>query len=99
VRTPDKPGELIASIGDTTTGRWMITTQTGSHYLVDLDARQLIRSPELFVMRRDHEPLHLYELSVCEAGCSAVFLVEVLDGGLTARITSPVMSIELLRDP
>lgn len=86
---------LTASIDDTTDGRWQITTETGTTYLLDLDHRRLARMPIHTQLRRDHETLRLHAIVTCRIGTSAAFLVQVRDDTVpTIWLTTHVVSIE-----
>lgn len=83
----DERGErstLVASIDDTATGRWQITTETGSTYVIDLDQRVITRVPQLRALRRDHEPLLLHRVLEARVGDIGCFLVQVRPGDLPA---------------
>lgn len=93
-----EPSTLVASIDDTATGRWQITTETGSAYVVDLDQRVITRVPELHALRRDHEPLLLHRVIEARVGDTGCFLVQVLTDDLpTLRITSHIVDLRRLR--
>lgn len=93
-----EPSTLVASIDDTATGRWQITTETGSTYVVDLDQRFITRVPELRALRRDHEPLLLHRVLDARVGDTGCFLVQIRSNDLpTLRITSPITRISELR--
>lgn len=92
-----EPSTLTASIDDRTTGRWQITTETGSIYVVDLDDRVITRVPELRALRRDHEPLVLHRVLEARVGASGCFLVQVrADAVPTLRITSHIIDLRRL---
>ncbi len=66
------PSTLTASIDDDATGRWQITTETCSTYVIDLDQRVITRVPERRALGRDHEPLLLHrvlDVRVGDTGC------------------------------
>lgn len=92
---PDPPA-LIASIDDEAEGVWMVTTETGSRYTVDLDARTIRRNPGAGELRADGESLPLHQVVTCEVGASAGFLVTVETGVITLRLTSHITRIEVL---
>ena len=90
-------------------GRFLVTTATGSQYVVNLDDRTIARkmaatAPSVDFLdagfsqlRRDGEALGLLLLESCEIGSSAVFWIQVRDDHLpTVRMTSPVICIEPL---
>lgn len=87
----------------------MVTTATGSQYVVNLDDRTIARKMAATAplvdfldagfsqLRRDGEELELLMLESCEIGSSAVFWIQVRDDHLpTVRTTSPVVGIEPL---
>lgn len=96
---PDRSSS--AAIDDSSEGGWLLTTETGSLYLVDLDHRTITRCPDPASeapeprLRRDYEPLPLQQVIACEPGASAYFLITVEPGVVTLRITAPV--VELVR--
>jgi hypothetical protein len=90
---PDPP-DLIASIDDEAVGAWMVTTETGSRYTVDLDARMIRRISTAGELRADGESMPLHQVVICEVGASAGFLVTVEAGMITLRLTSHVTCIE-----
>ena len=85
----DEPSTLVASIDDGATGRWQITTETGSTDVVDLDERVITRVPELRALRRDHGPLLLHRVLDARIGETGSFLAQVRSDDLTTlRLTS-----------
>ena len=84
---------LIASIDDAAEGAWLVATETGSTYVVDLDARTVQRTGTADSLRRDGEQLKLHQVASCRVGTSAEFLIEVTPGIFTLRTTSHVLSI------
>lgn len=90
---------LTASIDNTTTGRWLITTESGTHYLLNMDRRWVIRerSPESVPMRRDNSLVGLVKLVTCQVGEEMHLIVDVRrDGTLTTRDSTPVVHIKQL---
>ncbi|MBE7324182.1 hypothetical protein IEQ44_05915 [Nocardioides sp. Y6] len=89
-----EPSTLVASIDDDAKGRWQITTETGSTYVVDLDQRVITRVPELRALRHDHESLLLHRVIEARVGDTGCFLVQVRSDGVpTLRLTSHVTPI------
>ena len=93
----------ITDLLDQTTGSFLIRTRTGSEYVVDLDNHTMLRKPDLTVtdavsMRRDADPVLLLAIAYAAVGHSGYFLVDlnVKDVAATTRITSPIVSIELI---
>src|SRR5687768_7607571 len=88
-------------------GRYLVTTATGSQYVLDLDARTVNRTmaatPPLVdflevgftQLRRDGETVELLLLETCEIGASARYWLQIRDDHIpTLRETSPVVRIE-----
>ena len=93
-----EPSTLVASIDDDAAGRWQITTETGSTYVVDLDQRSMTRVPELRALRRDYEPLLLHRVLDDRVGDTGCFLVQIRPDDLpTLRLTSHITRISQLR--
>lgn len=91
------------SVTDTGAGRYLVTTVTGSRYLLDLDARTMRRSPsEIFraahALRRDDEDVQILELIQCTVGkpMRLRFNLAVPNVYMTTRITSTVLTIKEL---
>lgn len=92
------------SLGDT--GRWVVTTSSGSVYEIDMDARCVVRVPDSgsgsVPMRRDGGAVRLIAVERCVVGEPAVLH---LDGVAepepevvsTTRVTTPVVSIQPVR--
>jgi len=91
-------------------GRYLVTTATGSHYLLDLKARTVKRQMAasaplvdfldagLSQLRRDGETLELLMLESCAVGACARYWIQVRDDRVpTLRTTSPVVRIEVLK--
>jgi hypothetical protein len=90
-------------------GRWQVTTET-SLYLIDLDARLVIRVPDagagalpglspvaIASLRRDHEQVTLIELIECELERPLRMLLDLRrDGVVTLRTTTFVREIHPL---
>ncbi|MHA7209532.1 hypothetical protein [Arthrobacter sp. MDT1-65] len=100
---------MIQELRNDNQGRYLVTTATGSHYQLDLDARTVSRrmaatAPRLdyleagfWKLRRDGEALELHMIECCKVGQSAHYLSQVrTDHVLTLRMTSPVVRIEQL---
>lgn len=90
-------------------GRYLLTTATGSRYILDLEARALSRtmaatSPRedhvvagVSRLRRDGEPIELLMLEACEVGAMGRFWLQIrTDHVPTLRETSPIVRIEEL---
>lgn len=87
------PGTTTASIDDSATGAWLVITETGSRYAIDLDHRTLRRDPGTGRLRRDGQAVALHEIVECRIGASAGFLICVEPGVVTLRLTSHVIDI------
>lgn len=87
-------GPVTASIDDTAGGTWLITTETGSSYEIDLDHRTLRRHAGTGLLRRDGQDVALHQVVECRVGASAGFLICVEPGVVTLRMTSHVIHIE-----
>lgn len=90
-------------------GCYLVTTATGSQYVLDLTARtvkrQMAASAPLLdyldagfsQLRRDGETLELLMLESCAVGASARYWIQVRDDHIpTLRMTSPVVRIDTL---
>jgi hypothetical protein len=97
------------AISNDDVGRFLVTTATGSQYVVDLDARTILRTMAATAplvdfldaafsqLRRDGEPLELLMLESCKVGSPGRVWVQVRDDHIpTFRATSPVVRIEPL---
>lgn len=91
---------LTASIDNQTTGRWVVTTESGARYLLNLNRRWVSREPEPSStrMRRDNSAVGLVELVRCKVGDQMRLIVNIRqDGIFTIRYTTPVINIKQLR--
>lgn len=93
-------------------GLWAVSTVSGSSYLLDLDARIMLRQTEPYAdgldgrdegdltLRRDGDPVHLIRLLHCAIGDGMVLVVNLgVDGvAFTTRMSTTVIRIEELRD-
>ncbi len=89
-------------------GRYLVTTATGSQYVMDLTARTVKRQMAATApiveldagfsqLRRDGETLELLMLESCKVGASARYWIQVRDDHIpTLRMTSPVVRIDSL---
>ncbi|MCD4849701.1 hypothetical protein LN996_02625 [Arthrobacter sp. AK01] len=90
-------------------GRFLISTATGSQYVLDLTGRTMerhgsVNAPipefqvvELTQLRRDGDVLDLLMVVSCIVGESAQFWIQIREDHVpTLRTTSPVVSIEAL---
>ncbi len=96
---------------DSTTGRYRVTTESGSQYVVDLDNNRLVRirgaappsatdddPPPSDPMRRDGQPVTLVRIREATVGRPGQFLLDLdeADVRTTVRATTPITSIEQL---
>lgn len=93
------PPEL-AICPDCDKGQWILTTASGSHYLVDLDADVVLRVPDPdrstpeAPLRRDTEEIPLLWMNQIRVGHPAVFYLDLRqDGVTTERVTSAVVGV------
>lgn len=82
-------------------GQWVVTTHSGSHYLVDLDREVVLRVPDpdrtapATSLRRDTEEIPLLWMSQVRLGHPVIFHLDLRqDGVTTERVTSAVVSAE-----
>lgn len=96
-RAGDHTPEIVtASIDDTAGGTWLVTTETGSRYELDLEHHTLRRDPGGGQLRRDGQPVTLHQILECRVGASAGFLICVEPGVVTLRLSSHVTHIEAI---
>jgi hypothetical protein len=80
---------------DTEAGRWMVTTESGSQHVVDLDARTITRVTQANGLRKDGDAVPLIELLHCIVGETGIWVLDIrADGVETVRRTTLVKSIE-----
>jgi hypothetical protein len=85
---------------NTSTGKWSLSTLSGTGYYLDLDDRFVARRPTAEDldgrMRQDGQPIRLLALLFCRIGFEMVFLVDLQFPGTmaTRRRSSPVIRIE-----
>jgi hypothetical protein len=102
---------MIQELRNDDAGLYVVTTATGSQYVLDLTARTIERhmaASEPLVdflnagfsrLRRDGETLELLMLESCAVGASARYWIQVRDDPIvTLRTTSPVVRIDAI-DP
>jgi hypothetical protein len=99
--TPPPAGPLV---DDTSTGTWLITTETSTH-LLDLDQRLVTRSPaaandtladpeRIATLRRDNEAVPLIALTRLTVDEPMELLLDIRgDGIVTTRSTTRVLAI------
>jgi len=80
-------------------GTYLVVTENGSRYLVDLHGLTVIREPDVnqphVQLRRDAQALPLLERPYIRVGAPALFLLAGLrEGAFTLRQTSYVTRIE-----
>jgi len=102
---------MVQELGNDDASRYLVTTATGSQYLLDLTARTVHRAMAataplveyldvgLSRLRRDGESLGLLMLESCTVGWPAQYWLQIrADHVATLRTTSPVVNIVAL-DP
>ena len=89
-----EPETVTASIDNSTGGVWVVITETGSRYELDLEHRTLRRDPGGRQLRRDGHAVTLHQIVECRIGSSAGFLICVEAGVVTLRLTSHVIDIK-----
>lgn len=102
---------MVQELRNDDAGRYLVTTATGSQYLLDLTARTVQRvmaatAPLLEYLdvgfsqlRRDGESLELLMVESCTVGWPARYWLQIrADHVVTLRTTSPVVDIVAL-DP
>ncbi|MCO4263727.1 hypothetical protein NG697_12475 [Pseudarthrobacter sp. MDT3-26] len=91
------------------TGRYLVVTATGSHYVLDLTSRTLqrqmaatppvtdYREAGVSQLRRDGETVELLMIERCMVGEPAIYFLQIRQDHVpTERMTSPVVRIEEL---
>jgi hypothetical protein len=106
---PEPPD--VEELTDDDTGRWQITTDSGSTYLLDLDQRLVTRTPAPTLvghqpghdnyylvthLEGDHEPQPLYQLVRCTVGEGMYLLRNQGPAWVTVCGTTPVCEIRPL---
>jgi len=92
----------VISVDDEATGRFLVTTASGSGYLLDLDRRTLSRITRPghpnHPLRRDGETIYLVEIVRCELGKPMLLLIDLELPGIviTSRISTTVVRIDAL---
>ncbi|TFB97662.1 MULTISPECIES: hypothetical protein [unclassified Cryobacterium] len=89
------------ALTDDATGRYLVTTESGSHYTLDFNRRVFRRTtdPTLVArhgLRGDGEDIDLVEVMQCRLGRPMILLINlwVPDVWFTTRESSPVVRIE-----
>lgn len=102
-RTADQPQD---SLTDDARGHYLVTTESGSRYWLDLDARLLRRVTgptftETLRLRRDGDDVDLIEIVTCALGEPKVVVINLNVPGVwfTTRETTTVLSIKRIADP
>lgn len=95
----------MQSLMDVATGAYEVTT-TASTYRIDLDRLIIRRSPRTgdpdgSLLRRDEELITLLEVLECSVGRPMALMIDLHVAGVpyTARISTPVISIERVHSP
>lgn len=97
---------MVQELRNDDAGRYLVTTATGSQYLLDLTARTVERVMAATAplveyldvgfsqLRRDGETLELLMLESCRIGSPARYWLQIRDDHIvTLRTTSPVVRI------
>jgi hypothetical protein len=100
---------MVQELRNDDSGRYLVTTATGSHYVLDLTARTVKRAMAATAplreymdvgfsqLRRDGEGLELLMLELCAVGAPARYWIQARDDHIvTLRTTSPVVRIVAL---
>lgn len=93
----------MRSLLDSNTGCFLVATESGSRYRLDLDRRSLTRTPGTGAdtplrLRGDGEPVVLVEILSCEVGAPMLLLIDLGVPGVvvTSRESTPVVRIDQL---
>ena len=93
----------LKSLNGLTSGRYLVHTQSGSQYDIDLERETLTRLPAMDMavdrsLRRDGEEATLLEIVDCTVGRSATLMIDLTwqDVLFTQRCTTAVLTIEQL---
>lgn len=101
----------MQQLSNSDSGRHLVSTATGSHYILDLDTHTLHRTMNAAAptaeyvevepsrLRRDGEPVGLLMLETCQVGAAGRFWLHIRDHVPTLRETSPIVRIEELVTP
>ena len=97
---------MVQALRNDDAGRYLVTTATGSQYLLDLTARTVQRTMAATAplieyldvgfsqLRSDGETLELLMLESCSIGSPARYWIQIRDDHIvTLRTTSPVVDI------
>lgn len=92
--------DTVKALTDATAGCYVVTTESGSCYLLDLDRRIVRRTPGsdsvgVLGLRRDLEEVVLVEIVSCELGVPMLLLIDLglADVIVTSRASTPVIRI------
>jgi hypothetical protein len=91
----------LISLTNVITGKYLITTYSGTRHLLDLDRLTTCRlprtdTPDIWTLRRDTEEIDVLRLGPCEVGQRLLLILDlhVPGVGWTSRLTTAVVSIE-----
>lgn len=100
---------MMQELRNDDSGRYVVTSATGSHYVLDLTARTIERhmaasapvvdflNAGFSQLRSNGGSLELLMLDSCVVGASAHFWIQVRDDHIrTLRATSPVVRIDAM---
>lgn len=85
---PGEPGLPPNGLESETSGRWLVSTESGALYLVDLDAMTLRRTGGLGALRRDDEDIVLRSVIGCRVGAPAYWGLAIYPDVVTVRETT-----------
>jgi hypothetical protein len=92
--------QQLTNLTSTTTGTYLITTYSGSRYLLNLDRMSVIRVPHSddaagWSPFQDADKIEVIALGECNVGEPLLLMLDLLPGfDFTRCITTPVVSIE-----
>lgn len=96
-------GTQMETLMDASTGRYLVTTISGSRYLIDLDGSTLKRLPAFDLaldrsLRRDGQDIHIVAIKDCTVGREMQLIVDLRLPGVfaTKRRSTEVRRIEAL---
>ena len=96
-------GTHMETLMDVSTGRYLVTTISGSRYLIDMDKSTLRRLPALDLtldrsLRHDGQDIYVVALKECTVGRAMELIIDLCVPGvfLTKRRSTEVQSIEAL---
>lgn len=89
------------TLKDLNSGRYLVSTESGSEYVIDLDRKTMLRLPAMDMsvdrsLRRDGQEIHVVALEECSVGRPMCLIVNLRLPGVvaTTRRSTEVQSIE-----